>query len=190
MIVCGPLDKPEFTCSQTFSHTAKNAYYVPHRIRAPYKITRRRLADLLRQGARLRFIPRSELPQLLRDARDVPSGFFAKIATLESIDAYQFGPIKIGSVTVVPSKDIPFWIVCTAHDGGKLHCRPLATAQGVPVGSPSYILFPSLDWPRAHGKPRPETFAPGLIAHIWGREPEPSERRLLRALHIGSAFAP
>ncbi len=188
-VLCAPLDKPEFTCRETFSHTAKNPYTAAGRIRAPFKITRVRLTDLLRQGARLRFFPRSELPQLLRDAREVPNDFFIKIATLASINAFQFGPIRIGSVTVVPPKDLPFWIVCLAHDSRALRCRPLATAQEVPVGSPIFMLFPSLDWPRAHGKTRALTFPPGLLKHIWGRKLEPAERRLLNALHIGSGIA-
>jgi hypothetical protein len=188
-VLCAPLDKPEFTCRETFSHTVKNPYTTLGRIRAPFKITRERLASLLRQLARVRFIQRSELSQLLRDAREVPSDFFAKVATLQSINAYQFGPIKIDSVTVVPPKDLPFWIVCPAHDGRALRCRPLATAQEVPVGSPIFTLFPSLDWPRAHGKPRALTVPPGLIEHIWGRRLKPSERRLLNALHIGSGIA-
>jgi hypothetical protein len=72
-VLCAPLDKPDFTCRETFSHTAKNLYTAAGRIRAPFKITRERLAGLLRQGARLRSFPRSELPQLLRDAREVPT---------------------------------------------------------------------------------------------------------------------
>jgi hypothetical protein len=189
VVLCAPLDNPDFNCRETFSHTAKNPYTTLGRIRAPLKITRGRLTGFLRQLARSRFFPPSELPQLLRDAREVPSEFFAKVATLQSIDAYQFGPIKIGSVTVVPPKDLPFWIVCPGHDGRVLRCRPLATAQEVPVGSPIFILFPSLDWPRAHGKIRPLTFPPGLLEHIWGRKLEPAERRLVNALHIGSGIA-
>jgi hypothetical protein len=188
-VLCAPLDKPEFTCRETFSHTAKNLYTTLGRTRAPFKFTRGRLTGLLRQGPRLRFFPPAELSQLLRDAREVPNDFFAKVATLQSVDAYQFGPIKIGSVTVMPPKDVPFWIVCPAHDGRALRCRPLATAQEVPVGSPIFILFPSLDWRRAHGKIRPLTFPPGLLEHIWGRKLEPAERRLLNALHIGSGIA-
>lgn len=189
-IVCAHLDKPEFTCRETFSHTAKDAYYAPSRIRAPYVITRSRLADLLRQGARLRFVQRSELPQLLRDARDAPNDFFVNLATLQSIRIFQAGPVKIGSVTVVPPKDIPFWIVCTDHDGPTLQCGPLSLAQGVPVGSPTYLLFPSLDWPRAIGKPGSDIRPPGLIEHIWSRRLRPSETRLLKALHLEPAPRP
>jgi hypothetical protein len=188
-VLCAPLDKPDFTCRQTFSHTAKNPYTTLGRIRAPFKITRGRLTGLLRQGARRRSFPRSELPRLLRDTREVSSDFFVKVATLESINAFQFGPIRIGSVTVVPPKNLPFWIVCLAHDSRALRCRPLATAQEVPVGSPIFMLFPSLDWPRAHGKARTLTFPPGLLEHIWGRKLEPAEQRLLNALHIGSGIA-